>query len=209
MLENYLRPVFSRYFVNGIVNHLAARATLSPQHLTYIAGLSGIGACIALMTQFPLLACGLLLLSGYCDILDGALARKTGCVSSSGAVLDIAVDRVVEFAIILGIYWQEPQTRGFLSILMLGSILCCVTSFLVVGIFSANNNQNNFQYSKGLVERFEAFVFFTLMILFPEQFRLLGAVFVILVSLTTLIRITEFLRQLPEAEAEPQESNEF
>ncbi|MGE3318315.1 MAG: CDP-alcohol phosphatidyltransferase family protein [Candidatus Berkiella sp.] len=205
MLENYLRPVFSRYFVDGIVKHLAVSASLRPQQVTFIAGLSGIGACIALMNQSPLLACGLLLFSGYCDILDGALARKTGCVSSGGAVLDIAMDRIVEFAVILGIYWQEPETRGFLCILMLGSILCCVTSFLVVGIFSANDNLNRFHYSKGLVERFEAFVFFTLMILFPDQFRLLGAVFVILVSLTTLIRITEFLRQLPE----PEQNNEF
>lgn len=205
MLENYLRPVFSRYFVNGIVNHLAANATLNPKQVTFIAGLSGIGACIALMNQSVLLACGLLLFSGYCDIVDGALARKIGSVSSSGAVLDIAVDRVVEFALILGIYWIDPEERGFLCILMLGSILCCVTSFLVVGIFSANDSQKSFQYSKGLVERFEAFVFFILMILFPEQFRLLGAVFVILVSLTTLIRITEFLRQLPESE----QNNEF
>lgn len=197
MLENYLRPAFSKYFVDGVVNHLASKATLLPQQITFLAGLSGIGACVALMGQSPLLACGLLLFSGYCDILDGELARKMGCVTSSGAVLDIAIDRLVEFAAVLGLYWLEPESRGFICILMLGSILCCVTSFLVVGIFSANSSEKSFHYSKGLIERFEAFVFFILMILFPEQFRLLGAVFVILVFLTTIIRITEFMQQMP------------
>ncbi len=197
MLENYLRPAFSKYFVDGVVNHLAQRATLLPQQITFLAGVSGIAACVALMNGSTLLACGLLLFSGYCDIVDGALARKMGCVTSSGAVLDIAIDRLVEFAAVLGLYWIEPETRGFICILMLGSILCCVTSFLVVGIFSANHSEKSFHYSKGIIERFEAFAFFILMMLFPEQFRLLGAVFVILVFLTTLIRITEFMRQIP------------
>lgn len=195
MLENYLRPVFSRYCVDNLVERLAAHATLSPQQLTWVAGLCGIGAGIALMSQSSLLACGLLLFSGYCDILDGALARKMGCVTSSGAVLDIAMDRLVEFAVILGLYWQAPESRGFIAILMLGSILYCVTSFLAVGIFSANSSEKSFHYSKGLVERFEAFLFFIAMILCPEQFRLLGAVFVILVFLTAIIRINEFMRQ--------------
>ncbi len=195
MLENYLRPVFSKYCVDNLVERLAVYRALSPQQLTWLAGFCGIGAGVALMSQFPLLACSLLLFSGYCDILDGELARRMGCVSSSGTVLDIAMNRLVEFAVILGLYWQAPQTRGFIAILMLGSILYCVTSFLVVGIFSANSPEKSFQYSKGLVERFEAFLFFIAMILCPEQFRLLGAVFVILVFLTAIIRINEFVRQ--------------
>lgn len=202
MLENYLRPAFSKYFVDGLVNHLASKETLLPQKITLLAGLCGIGACIALMNELPLLACGLLLFSGYCDILDGELARKMGCVTSSGAVLDIAMARLVEFAVILGLYWLEPETRGFLCILMLGSILCCVTTFLVVGIFSINNKEKDFHYSRGLVERFEAFVFFICMILFPDQFRLLGAIFVILVLLTTIIRICEFMQQVSIEEYE-------
>lgn len=196
MLENYLRPVFSRYCVDSLATHLAANTILQPKQITLLAGLSGIGAGIALISQSPLLACILLLFSGYCDILDGAVARKMDCVTSSGVVLDIATDRLVEFAIILGLYWISPQTRGFLSILMLGSILCCVTSFLVIGIFSVNNTERRFHYSKGLVERFEAFLFFIAMILCPDQFRLLGSVFVILVLLTTLIRVSEFLQQV-------------
>jgi archaetidylinositol phosphate synthase len=202
VLENYLRPAFSKYFIDGLVKHLASKETLLPQRITLLAGLCGIGACIALMNQSPLLACSLLLFSGYCDILDGALARKMGCVTPSGAVLDIAMARLVEFAAILGLYWLEPESRGFICILMLGSILCCVTTFLVVGIFSVNHKEKEFHYSRGLVERFEAFLFFICMILFPEQFRLLGAVFVILVLLTTIIRICEFMQQVSIEEYE-------
>ncbi|HRE33431.1 MAG TPA: CDP-alcohol phosphatidyltransferase family protein, partial [Candidatus Berkiella sp.] len=73
MLENYLRPVFSRYCVDGIATRLAANTILQPKQITLLAGISGIGAGVALISQSPLLACVLLLFSGYCDILDGAV----------------------------------------------------------------------------------------------------------------------------------------
>lgn len=104
------------------------------------------------------------------------------------------MDRIVEFSAVLALYLFDPQHRATLTILMLGSILLCITSFLVVGIFSNNTSQKSFYYSPGIMERAEAFLFFIVMTLFPDYFNFLAAVFCFLVCLTALIRLFEFKR---------------
>jgi archaetidylinositol phosphate synthase len=47
----------------------------------------------------------LVLLAGWFDIVDGAVARVTGRTSKSGAFLDSTLDRVAEVALFSGILW--------------------------------------------------------------------------------------------------------
>lgn len=192
VIETYLRPPFQRYFIDALVQQLAKYPMLTPQKLTMLAGASGIAVFIALICNMPKIASILLIFSGLCDILDGELARAKGCSSPLGAVLDIVTDRFVEWVIILGLYWVNPSERASLCLLMLGSILLCVTSFLVVSIFSENTTQKSFYYSPGLIERAEAFLFFFAMILLPQRFELLAWAFILLVLLTTVLRVLQF-----------------
>ena len=115
-----------------------------------------------------------------------------------GAVLDIFSDRCVESALVVGFYWLDPIGRGLPAIAMLVSILLCITSFLVVGIFSENESQKSFHYSPGLMERTEAFIFFALMMFLPQWFHLLAWVFAGLVLYTGVRRIIEFSRVLSQ-----------
>ena len=67
----------------------------------WFAGLSHVDvasyrACLAL-------AMALLLASGLCDALDGAMARLHGEATALGALLDSVADRYVESAVLLGI----------------------------------------------------------------------------------------------------------
>lgn len=149
----------------------------------------------------PLLAFGLtywalfcLMLSGFLDTLDGALSRLQMRASSKGAALDIISDRAVEFAVILGLFFIGPTMRALPVILMLGSTLLCITSFLIVGVFAQNQTEKSFHYSPGLIERSEAFIFFAAMILFPSAFFALSYLFSFLVFLTALIRTAQFLK---------------
>lgn len=136
----------------------------------------------------------LLGLSGFCDTLDGSLARAKNLSSPRGAVLDIVSDRLVELAILIGLYLYAPQERGLLVIGMLGGAFLCVTTFLVVGIFQENHSEKSFHYSPGIMERTEAFIFFSLMILLPPFFASLAILFIGLTSLTAFIRITQFIK---------------
>jgi phosphatidylglycerophosphate synthase len=147
------------------------------------------------MMGYSFIAVLCLALSGFLDTLDGSIARHTQRASPKGAALDIISDRVVEFVIILSLFLIDPASRALPSLFMLGSVLICITSFLIVGIFTQNESQKSFHYSPGLMERAEAFIFFAAMILFPLAFPVLSALFSLLVAITALIHIFQFFHQ--------------
>lgn len=178
--KKYLRPLLL----------FLEQAGISPLTLTLLATLSGL-LIIPAQLYSPFLALALLFLTGALDFIDGALARHLGSASAQGAVADIVSDRLVEFAIVLSLYLLDPS-RALLCLLMLGAILICITSFLVVGIFLNNDSHKSFHYSPGLMERSEAFGFFALMILFPQSFTLLASLFTLLVAQTAFYRVYQF-----------------
>lgn len=191
MLESHLRPTFQKYLIIPFLKLPFLQKT-APLFLTFLSGVLGILTCVLIALHLRILALIPLILSGYLDVLDGSLARHQNRSSPKGAVFDIFTDRLVEFSIILGLYLAYPETRALPIILMLGSIFLCITSFLVVGIFSENTTSKSFHYSAGLIERAEAFIFFGAMIVFPALFTPLAYLFVALVLVTTGTRLKQF-----------------
>ncbi len=192
MLENYIREPYQRILVDPVVKTI--NNNLAPNTLTMFAGIAGISVLPCLYFDYRIFAIFLILFSGYLDTLDGTLARFSGRTSDWGSVLDISMDRLVEFIIIFSLWIVSPETRSFWVIMMLGSVLLCITSFLVIGVFTANDTKKGFYYSPGLMERSEAFVFFIAMILWPAYFSKFALVFSCLVLLTAFIRLTQFYR---------------
>lgn len=190
MIEAYLGSFCRKILVDPVAEWLG-KYTM-PNTLTAFACLSGIAILPALFFNQILLASILLLLSGYLDTLDGAVARLHHADSTIGALFDIMSDRIVETAIIIGLFTLDPIHRGSLTLGMLGAILICVTSFLLVGIFSVNDSQKGFHYSPGFIERAEAFIFFMLMFCIPSYFAELATMFICLVLLTAFLRVYQF-----------------
>ena len=195
MLETYCRPLYQKIAVNRVALWLSNQGLVKPYQVSLAALILGLCVPVALVGHQPLLASVLLLLSGYCDTLDGSLARCGEQSSPNGTVLDILCDRTVEFAVMLGLFLQAPESRGIWVIGMLGATLLCVTSFLVVGIFSENASQKSFHYSPGLIERAEAFLFFLMMLWMPSQFSGLALLYIVLVTGTAVYRAHQFMRQ--------------
>ncbi len=193
MIDSYLRRFYQPVFVDPLLPSLAG-IKCAPHYFTCGALACGLAIIPAMIYQKPWLALVLLLVSGFLDTVDGSFARMKKQQSPFGAVLDIVADRAVETAIIIALYLVNPADRGLLCLIMLGSAFLCVTSFLVVGIFTENDNEKSFHYSPGLMERAETFIFFSAMILFPPLFTNLAILFSALVLLTTLMRISEFRR---------------
>ncbi len=193
MLEQLIRPRYQAYLVEPIASRIKNR--ISPNSITVLSGILGFCVLLALMQHQILLAIMMLLASGYCDTLDGSLARMTNNTSNWGSVLDIMMDRFVEVCVVLGIFMMSPATNGLGCLIMLGSFVLCITSFLVVGIFSQNTSEKSFYYSPGLIERAETFCFFILMMIFPNLFNLLVGVLSILVVITAFIRMRQFYLQ--------------
>jgi len=187
MIEFYLRPKVERVIFQPLINILK-RCQITPNQVTLFSLISGLAVIPSLTLGFPLIALAMLWLSGVGDVCDGGLARESENTSDLGTIFDIVSDRCVEFAVIFALYLVDP-TRALVTLMMLGSVLICVTTFLVVGIVVDKRGPKSFYYSPGLMERAEAFIMFSLMMLFPAWFTALGWLFVGLVSLTTLLHI--------------------
>jgi archaetidylinositol phosphate synthase len=196
MIDSSYRTTYQTLLIDPLLR-LSIFRHVHPHLITILAALIGICILPLLIFDFSFFAFLALMFSGFLDTLDGSLARRRNISSPAGAVLDIVSDRLVEFLVILGLYFVSPEKRAFLCLMMLGSILLCITSFLVVGIFSKNMSEKSFFYSPGIIERAEAFVFFGTMILFPSIFSILALLFTFLVFVTAITRVWQFLRNYP------------
>lgn len=194
MIDSKFRTPYQRFFIDPLLK-LPLVQKIDPKIITLLGLSCGLAIVFFLPRAQITLSLICLVISGFFDTLDGSIARFNQRTSAKGAALDITADRLVEFTVVFSLFWVNPQTRGVYCILMLGSILFCITTFLVVGIFSQNESNKSFYYSSGLVERAEAFVFFALMMAFPSLFIPCAILFTILVSLTGLLRLLEFLRR--------------
>ncbi len=76
---------------------------LRADHLTWLGFLLSLGSAFAFFDGHSRLGALLLALSGVCDILDGALARRHGTMSRFGAFLDSYLDRLSEALVLTGI----------------------------------------------------------------------------------------------------------
>lgn len=193
MIEQGMRNYYQLILVDPFARRLYKK--VSPNTITFLSGILGLLILPALWLNYNNLAISLLLFSGYCDTLDGTLARFSKRTTVWGSVLDITMDRLVEFTIVFALWSVEPQTRSIWCLLMLGSMLLCITSFLVVGIFTENNSNKSFHYSPGVMERAEAFLFFIAMIIWPGIFPHLAVLFCLLVMMTAIIRLYQFYTQ--------------
>lgn len=196
MLENKIRPLFQQAIIEPVAKSIANYC--SPNMVTLASLITGILTGLFISIDWGWLAVMWLLLSGYLDMLDGSIARLTNTSSSFGTILDIMCDRTVEVIIFFAFALRAPEL-WFVYMLMMGTTLLCVSSFLVVGIFSTNVTNKSFYYSPGLIERAEAFLFFIAIILLPGWQITLAIIYSILTLWTAGFRLFEFYRNLQGA----------
>lgn len=102
-----------------------ANKGISPNTISIISlGLSFLSGCLY---AFGLIFTGgiLLLLSGFTDTLDGAIARLTGQSTRFGALLDSTLDRYAEFFIYFGlmVYYHDRLIFYVVMFALMGSIM--------------------------------------------------------------------------------------
>ncbi len=189
MIEQTIRPWFQKHLINTIAA-IISTSDVSANTITILSFITGAISAL-LILWMPWLAVIFLLVSGYLDVLDGTIARMQNTSSSFGTMLDILSDRFVESFIIIALFIAQPQI-AWVGLLMMMSIVACVSSFLLVGIFTQQESHKSFYYSPGLMERAETFIFFIIMILLPSTVLWLGILFTTLVLWTTFYRVGEF-----------------
>jgi len=121
------RKVLSRHVTQPVVE-LLARTPITPNAISWLGFLITIGAAVLIVTGHLFAAGVVVLFAGFFDMLDGALARRTGKVSRFGGVLDSTLDRLSEAALLLGLLavfarQQQVAESVLVGVALVGSLL--------------------------------------------------------------------------------------
>ncbi len=91
------------YYLTQPAVRLLARTPVTPNAISWFGFLVTVGAAVLIVTGHLLVAGLVVLVAGFFDIWDGALARSTNRETRFGAVLDSMLDRLAEAALFFGI----------------------------------------------------------------------------------------------------------
>lgn len=194
---NRLRKKISRY--NELSAQKIERLGLTPYAITLLGLIITVISIIPLLYLFGslkyLVFIALILLAGYMDILDGALARYKDQVSKKGAFTDSTLDRISEVILIVYLYLGGITYDTLLLILLIS------TSILISYIRARAEALGLEMQGVGLMERAERILFLLLAIFVSKVLNLLDInlllwLLVILNTYTVLQRIVYTLRKL-------------
>lgn len=124
-----LRPIVEP-FGRRLLDFLARRR-VTPDALTVSGTLvNGVAAALFAVGQLRL-AGWIVALAGLVDLLDGALARRTGRVSSFGAFLDSTLDRWSDGALLVGlmVHFARAGRPGACAVAGAALVAAFVTSY--------------------------------------------------------------------------------
>lgn len=192
MLDTHARK-FIQPAVDKTADALLKRGATA-NGVTKIAFVIGVTSGPLIYFDQPLWAVFSLWLSGFLDVVDGTMARKTK-PSPWGTVLDVTFDRIVEISVILGLAFRFPDA-GWVLLLLSATIIISMTVFLTVGAAADKKGMKSFYYQAGLAERSEGFILFTLMMLFSAHLVLITLIFVTIQLITISQRLLEARRLL-------------
>ncbi len=116
------------YYLTQPAVRLLAKTPIPPNAITWFGFWVTVGAAVLIITGHLFAAGFVVLIAGFFDILDGALARSTKRTTQFGAILDSTLDRLSEAVLLLGIlvlYGREQSAAGILvvGLALVGSLL--------------------------------------------------------------------------------------
>jgi CDP-diacylglycerol--glycerol-3-phosphate 3-phosphatidyltransferase len=173
------------------------RTGLTPDHLTVVGMLVGVGAAVAIGSGRLRLGLVLVILAALPDLFDGALAKASGAASQRGAFFDSTVDRITDFVLMGGIAWYFASEESP-HMAMLPFAVAAVSS--VISYQRAKAESLGLDAKGGLMERAERIVLLCVGLLF--DILLIPILWVMLV-LTSITAVQRFVKVWRSAEVAP------
>ncbi len=172
---------------------LIARTGVTPNHLSLVGFSGNVGAAVLAARGDFLWAGIVMLVFSAMDMLDGALARATGRATRFGAVLDAALDRMSEAALLsgLGYYFAE---RGQTEETML--CFAALAGSLLVSYVRAQALSQGLNMQDGLFTRVERVILLAV-VLMIDQVRIGLWILAVLTLLTGVQRLYVAWDKLP------------
>ena len=170
---------------------LLAKTAIAPTTVSWFGFSLAVGAAALIIKGYFFAASLVVLIAGFFDILDGALARSTNRATQFGAILDSTLDRLAEAVLLLGIlvlYAREQSAIGIMAvgIALLGSLL--------VSYIRAKAEALGLECQVGLFTRAERVVVLALGLLL-NQLLLALAIIVVFSFITVSQRLLYVWRQ--------------
>jgi CDP-diacylglycerol--glycerol-3-phosphate 3-phosphatidyltransferase len=168
------------------------RTGLTPDHLTVVGLLVGIGAAVAIGAGNLRLGLLLVILAALPDLLDGALAKATDAASQRGAFFDSTIDRVTDALLLGGIGWYLA-TEESPHMALLPYAIMAVSS--IISYQRAKAESLGIDAKGGLMERAERIIAICVGLLFPVLLVPILWIMLVLTSITAIQRFVKVWRQ--------------
>ncbi len=149
-----------------------ARAGVTPNALSLLGGLIGVGAGVLVAHGFVWVGVTLWLVSRTIDGLDGILARESQQSSAFGGYLDITIDMAAYSAMLLGFAAIHPEGGWVWSAILVGYLLVTTTTLALSSALerlhaTLPDNDRSIQFTPGIAEAGETTLAYLLFALFP------------------------------------------
>lgn len=189
-----IRKTIAYYFTQPVVQ-LLARTPITPNIITWFGFLVTLGAAALIITEHLFAAGLVVLIAGFFDILDGALARRTNQTTQFGSVLDSTLDRFAEAVLMLSILVLYVKGGFFFGIFLAGVALPVT---LMVSYIRVKAESLGLECQVGLFTRTERVIMLALGLLLSQiNYALIIALTIIVVfsSITVIQRLFNVWQQ--------------
>jgi CDP-diacylglycerol---glycerol-3-phosphate 3-phosphatidyltransferase len=173
------------------------RTGLTPDHLTVVGLLVGVGAAFAIGTGRLQLGLLLVVLAALPDLLDGALAKASGSASQRGAFFDSTVDRITDAVLLGGVAWYLVGEDSPYLVMLPFAILALSS---LISYQRAKAESLGLDAKGGLMERAERIVALCIGLLWEP---LLVPILWVMLVLTAITAGQRFVKVWRQAEVAP------
>ena len=167
------------YYLTRPAVRLLARTSITPNAITWFGFLLAVGAAALIITGHLFAAGFVVLVAGFFDLLDGALARHINQTTRFGAVLDSMLDRLSEAVLLFGILLLYARDLSIIPILL---VCLALLGGLLVSYIRAKAEALGMECQVGLFTRAERVVVLALGLLLNQiAYALVTALAIIVV----------------------------
>ena len=149
MLNNKFRPQ-----TNEITGKIGEKIPINPNIVTIIGLLLSIFSGVLFASGNLIAGAIFIIISGFCDMIDGAIARSHNRRTKFGGFLDSTCDRFADAAIIIGIIYS-----GYVDPI-LGAL--AIHASITVSYVRSRAEQEGIKCSVGIAERAERLLIITI-----------------------------------------------
>ncbi|MDQ3178204.1 MAG: CDP-alcohol phosphatidyltransferase family protein [Actinomycetota bacterium] len=173
------------------------RTGLTPDHLTVVGIVVGVGAAVAIAFGQLLLGLALVILAALPDLLDGALAKASNAASQRGAFFDSTIDRLTDAVLLGGVAWYLASEQSS-HMVMLPFAVMAVSS--IISYQRAKAESLGLDAKGGLMERAERIVLLCIGLLYEP---LLVPVLWVMLALSSITAVQRFVKVWRQAAIAP------